>query len=621
MNYRLISVILSASIGLGSITTIGLDDSLADLVRRGRGYEQTGIGYPDAPTELGNWRAEMLDTVNMEGAWSIPQSLSITSELQGIFDSISDDIGEGVFTPKALVNIRENASDGSVDHCFLCKGVSDDVDYWCLVFTHMDQSGNVEFCNVFYIDLVQAYDSDIESTCLTDAISHQGVWEHTDSTGIPSDILDAFDESQDPDGLYKSPLGYLGMAQIDGMDTYCFLTTNDLYLGANNGLSLTYISRIDGASVNSDEDVWIETRSASFTIRNINECPEQEEPESLGCPFYTYGGWTVPSSMDLDMVPEECLDLISSYEGGRYEAVSYLMYKEFLHPDHTSLLRVFMCSTDGEFNSILFVEEDQSGELSVTGVVAIDYDECLLADSIIECEEPEDSDWYLSDSTDIPTFIADAYWDIAGELGGWTDYGVPEVLLAQRDLGNVTDYLFISREGTYSYGSNDDITIAGYGIDSNGECCDTYRISVDIPDLYRSVAGGGDTTGTSDPSLTSFLEVLVGIDPEYSEALMDDSNISGNSRHADVDGIELTVTTYDSPDEAQEAYLGLHDFYGSDIVYTGNNYFYADSMAGSGSFFGYVFCTGNDVITVSTYDIMNVTTVADIGDSFAQVMP
>ncbi len=621
MNSKLISIILSASIGLGSLGTIGIDRSLADLVRRGRGRDQAGINNTDAPTELGNWRAEMLDSLNRDGAWSIPMNLSITSELQGIFDSISDDIGEGVFTPKALVNIRENASDGSVDHCFLCKGVSDDVDYWCLVFTHTDQSGNVEFCNVFYIDLVQAYDSDIESTCLTDAISHQGVWEHTDSTGIPSDILDAFDESQDPDGLYKSPLGYLGMAQIDGADTYCFLTTNELYLGGNNGLSLTYITRFDGASVNSDEDVWIETRSASFTISNINECPEQEEPESLGCPFYTYGGWTVPSSMDLDMVPPECLDLISSYEGGRYEAVSYLMYKEFLHPEHTSLLRVFMCSTDGEFNSILFVEEYESGELAVTGVVDIDYNECLLADSLIECEEPEDSDWYLSDSTDIPSFILDAYWDYSDEQGGWTDFGTPEVLLAQRDPGNVTDYLFISREGIYSYGSNDDITMAAFSIDSNGELSEVYNISVDIPSLYRAATGGGDTTGTSDPSLTSFLEVLVGIDPQYADALMDDSSIAGDSRHAEVDGIELTVTTYDDPDSAEAAYLDLQDFYMNDIVYTGTNYFYVDSMAGSGSMFAYVFCTGNDVIVVSTTDIANVTTVADIGDSFAQVMP
>ena len=58
----------------------------------------------------------------------------------------------------------------------------------------------------------------------------------------------------------------------------------------------------------------------------------------------------------------------------------------------------------------------------------------------------------------------------------------------------------------------------------------------------------------------------------------------------------------------------------NDIVYTGTNYFYVDSMAGSESMFAYVFCTGNDVIVVSTTDIANVTTVADIGDSFAQVM-
>lgn len=610
-------------------TETGIDNSKIDEPESSASAGETnGItgntrDIPATPTELGTWKQEILEQVTIPGRWTIPESVEITPDLSDIFSEVrtSGELGENDYVLQALVDYLPSTADDSCSYCFLCQGCDEatGVEYPCLIFVYDDGEGNIELCNIFNFELQQAYESDLSESYLPTVPDHQGIWTLSESVEIPQDVLDAYNSAVSPDGLYDEPLAFLGEGEIDGMQVYCLVTTNCLYMASNNGLALSYVAHFNDGS-------WVVLKTTSFDVHLINECPEPSLSEEIttAYPIFTYGGWTVPASWDISGLPSEVIELIGEYEDGSYEPLAYVDYKEYLHPDCNSLLRVVLCSVNDEYTAFVFVEEDEAGQIAVTGTCTIDIDDAISSGAVRSSQEaPAAGGWEIPSSGEIPeglTEATEAYQEYVQSIGGFADFDEPEYLIGVKMEDGVTTYAFICRQGIFRYGGNDAIMIGTAAVYEDGSTPRFERSFVIMDDIVPSITG--EETGASvseEGTLPVVFDVVSGIDVQLACAIEDEVNHDGNERHANENGIDLVIDTFDSHEEARASWDSWHDTFEDSIVFTRTNYFLFDSM-GDGNLFGYVFVSGNDVVIVMTGQLGQVTTVAEIGDTLAETL-
>ncbi|MBO4638047.1 MAG: hypothetical protein J5685_13005 [Clostridiales bacterium] len=596
------------------------EEEVQIIEARGEGSEDPETGAreteesrsPMTPVAIGNWEQVMRENLAVPGLWTVPFDTEMTDELDSLFDSIRPDLGDDQFTPLAMVEYQQSTGDDSCNYCFLCKGVpSSGAGYWCLVYVHDDGSSRGELCNVYNIVLPGDPDQ-------------SGIWTYGDSETVSGELLDCYNSAFDENDLYYEPLAYLGERTLDGVTTRCFLTDSCLYMFENDGLALRYIS-------DSGDGSWSQSDYSIFETRMISGCPDPVMDREYESPYamYTYGGWSTAEQMDLSAVPQEVLDHIRAYDNGRYEPCLFVTYKELLNPVHKALLRVLLCSTVDGFDSFVFVEEDEDGNLSVTGTCPIDID-AILSDGCVNIpgEDPADTGWELVNSSDVPEAILDKYWEDWEEcmemFGVALEIGTPEFVISSRTEGDMTTYSYVCRQDVFHFGSNGDFFIMTSTLDSNGSVIgDNESTEVIMSDIYDSLMSGREGAPSEispDEVLDIVYETTLLYDADLAADLMDEANVDGNTRHANTNGMEIVIETFDSEEEAVDFWNDMHDTFRDYVVIRQNNYFLHDSM-GSGNMFFYCFHSGNCVVTVMTADIMNVTTVADIGDTLVEELP
>lgn len=555
---------------------------------------ETGSKMPDAPTTTGNWEEKMLEDLLVEGGWSIPDDMRLSQSDYKLFKSFADDIGDDEYTAVALIQYQDLEGKDEHNYCYLCKGKDKNkVEYWCLVFAHVTKN-NAEFCNVYNIDLQQAFESDMEDTYLPDEKDHQDIWELTNSIEIQSDLMKAYNEAMASEELYNMPYGYLGESD-DG--TLCFLTGCNLFLCGNESLELTYIAQFDGKTWTVTENSLVDAEAPKCPTRTDIECPYM---------IYTYGAITVPSALDIDLLPEEVLDILDDKD---CTPLAFLSYKEFLHPDNKLLLRVVLCESEDDI-VVAYVEEDVKGKLNVASISPLDLESGEIGEDVTGSSE---GDWEISETGEIPEVLIEDY-NAEVESHGFAHRGMPEYLIATRTVGKDTEYCFLSRQGLMGFGLNDSLEMYRVTLDSKGKQKDINKAYLSFEKYYK-VSSSSDMA--TEDVLNTVYNVVAKEDPDLAEAIMDSKNRKGENSHAIVNGIDLAVFKCDSDRDAKDSWNAYAKEYEDLVVYTDTNYFFFDGMADD-DLFGYVFYSGDTVVTIMTDDILQVTTVAGIGDKLAE---
>lgn len=566
------------------------------------------VGIPQTPTELGIWKESMYQELLIPGLWTMSQDAAVPADLNVVFDEVGDD-----YTPVALVAFEESTEDDSCNYCLLCKGVSGYVDYWFYLFVNKDTQGNYSFCNTYAFDLQQGLEADIEETYLPDHPEYQGVWDLSDDGVITDDLLEIYNSAMDVNGMYKRPIAFLGQQTVDDITTYCFLTEGNLYFSSNDIPMLTYIGESGGG-------VYVEVEHSGFTFNFMSQCPDLTAPDysERTNMFYTYGVWSVPESKELDNAPSEIVDMVTD---AGYTPVSYVLYREFLHPEHTALLRVFLCQDADGNAAFVLTEEDEDGNISITNDVPFGI-ETVAENSIIREEDiPDNGDWEIDITADIPDGLTSAYDLIASNPTRIMSYSAPEYLIATKIDGEGISYFFMSEELISGYTCNGYIVLVIIKQDSNGNILDERSVEVNM-DGILSPDLNPDEGSTIDSTLSYVYAAAITVDPTLARELVNDDNRDETGITVNCSNIDVAIQSFETREDAEAVWESWKTAFQSSMVYEGNNYFTSDSFVnGGGNLYNYVFLTQNDVVLIQTADLYQVTTVANIGDTLATTLP
>lgn len=566
------------------------------------------VGIPQTPVELGTWKESMLEDLTLPGLWTVPEDTTVPGDLETLFDEIDDD-----YTPVALVGIEESIDDDSCNYCLLCKGVSGYVDYWFYLFVNKDAQGNYSFCNTYAFDLQQGLEADIEETYLPDHPEYLGVWELSDDGVITDELLEIYNSAYGINDMYKRPIAFLGQQTVDDITSYCFLTEGNLYFSSNNIPMLTYISE-------GGEGIYVEFERSSFTFSLMSQCPEISSSElpMRSSFFYTYGVWTVPQSKDISNVPSEIIDMVNA-EG--YTPVSYVLYRELLHPDNTCLIRALFCQDSNGNAAFVLTKEDDTGIISIASEASFGL-ETVAEDSIVKAEDiPDNTGWIIDITTDIPAELTSAYNILAAQPTRIMNYGAPEYLIGTKIEDDGISYFFMSDELLTSYSCNGYIDLVVIKLDINGNILDERSVEVNM-DGILSPDLNPDEGSTIDSTLSYVYAAAITVDPTLATELVNDDNRDETGITVNCSNIDVAIQSFETREDAEAVWGSWKTAFQSSMVYEGNNYFTSDSFVnGGGNLYNYVFLTQNDVVLIQTADLYQVTTVANIGDTLAATLP